>query len=52
MEDKVIALFEFELLEGQVRKVNERHYKLVLPDELTQEDLARYRQRFDASGSA
>lgn len=51
MEGEVIALFEFELSEGQVRKVNERHYKLVLPDELTQEDLARYRQRFDASGS-
>lgn len=47
MADEVIALFEFELAEGEVRKVRERHYKLVAPDELTREDLALYRQRFD-----
>ncbi len=47
MADEVIALFEFELAEGEVRKVSERHYKLVAPDELTREDLALYRQRFD-----
>ncbi len=47
MVSEVIALFEFEFVEGQVRKVSERHYKLVLPEELTQEDVALYRQRFD-----
>ena len=47
MAGEVIALFEFEFVEGQIRKVSERHYKLVSPGELTQEDIARYRQRFD-----
>lgn len=47
MADEVIALFEFEFVEGQVRKVSERHYKLVSPEELTQENIALYRQRFD-----
>lgn len=47
MADEVIALFEFEVVEGQVRKVSERHHKLVLPEQLTQEDIALYRQRFD-----
>lgn len=47
MADEVIALFEFEFMESQVRKGSERHYKLVLPEELTQEDIIRYSQRFD-----
>ena len=45
MAEDVIALFEFELAEGEVRKAAERHYKLVLPEELSSEDLTRYQQR-------
>lgn len=45
MAEGVIALFEFEVIEGEVRKAAERHYKLVPPSELSVEDLERYRQR-------
>lgn len=46
MQDHVIAMFEFALEEESgVVKVAERHYKLVSPDEVSDEDLLRYRQR-------
>ncbi len=49
MADDVIALFEFtvdETEEGdEVRKVNESHYRLAAPSELSREELERYRQR-------
>ena len=45
MHDDVIALFAFEKIDGEVRILTERHYKLVDPSELTAEDLAAYRRR-------
>lgn len=47
MRDKVIALFSFERIDGDVKVLSERHYKLVEPNELTAEDLAAYRRRTD-----
>ncbi len=43
----LIALFELDLQEGEVRKVAEKHYRLVPPDELTPEELQRYRNRVE-----
>ena len=43
--DDVIALFAFEKIDGDVKVLMERHYRLVDSGELTDEDLALYRQR-------
>ena len=45
MRDDVIALFAFEKIEDEVKISTERHYKLVDPSKLTDEDLAAYRSR-------
>ena len=45
MADAVIALFEFELGDDGIRIAAERHYRLVQPDALRDEDLAAYRTR-------
>jgi len=45
MEGNVIALFQFEQTEEGVGISEEKHYKLVTPDELSPEELARYVQR-------
>lgn len=45
MKDDTIAVFEFEEQYGDIRVASERHYQLVPPEELTNEDLTRYRQR-------
>jgi hypothetical protein len=45
MDGGIIALLEFEEADGGVRISAERHYKLVSPDEVTAEDLVKYRQR-------
>ncbi len=42
-----IALFEFEQSGDGLLISEERHYRLVPPEELTDEDLARYRERLD-----
>lgn len=47
--ENVIALFELGLEDGEIRKVAERHYKLVPPALLTDEELLQYRMRGDAS---
>lgn len=44
MRDDVIALFEFEVTDEQVTIRDEKHYRLVPPDELTAEELAQYRR--------
>ena len=41
----VIALFEFEQVDDDIRIAAEKHYQLVQPDAVTDEDLGRYRQR-------
>lgn len=45
MADDVIALFEFQQNAGVVELVRERHYRLVPSDQITPEDLERYRQQ-------
>ena len=49
MADEVIALFEFTVDEtedgDEVRKVDESHYRLVAPADLSRDELERYRQR-------
>lgn len=45
MDDRLIALFAFENGDAGARIVSERHYRLVSPDELTDEELAEYRGR-------
>jgi hypothetical protein len=45
MKDHVIALFEFAQDENGVGVYAEKHYKLVPPEEVTDEDLKAYRQR-------
>lgn len=44
MRDDVIALFEFELSGDEVTVRDEKHYRLVAPDELSPEELAQYRR--------
>ena len=45
MQDDLIALFEFEQQDDDLRVVSEKHYQLVPPEAVTQEDLVRYRRR-------
>lgn len=45
MSNDVIALFEFENGDEGVGIASERHYKLVPPEDVTKDDLRRYRQR-------
>jgi hypothetical protein len=47
MTEGVIALFEFEESEDGIVISAEKHYKLVPPEEVTDSDLARYRERGD-----
>jgi hypothetical protein len=45
IEGGIIALFEFEQADGNVRISSEKHYKLVPPEEVTSEDLRNYQRR-------
>ncbi len=45
MKDDVIALFEFEQQADDIRVASEKHYQLVPPEAVTDEDLLGYRQR-------
>ena len=45
MADNLIALFEFEVGAQGIAVVQERHYRLVPPESMTEEDLLAYRQR-------
>lgn len=45
MDDNLIALFEFEETEEGVGIVAEKHYLLVAPDDLSEEELTKYRER-------
>ena len=45
VDNNTIALFEFELQDDEVRIVSEKHYQLVELDQMTVEDLRRYRER-------
>lgn len=45
MAEGVIALFEFEETEAGIAITAEKHYKLVPPEEVTDADLEKYRER-------
>ena len=45
MADNVIALFDFEQGDDRLHKGLEKHYRLVAPDEITPEELVKYRRR-------
>ena len=45
LADDVIALFEFAQVGDDIRIAAEKHYQLVQPDAVTDEDLSRYRQQ-------
>lgn len=45
MEDDLIALFSFEETDNGISMSEERHYRLVTPEHMTDEDLAAYRKR-------
>ena len=45
MKDDVISLFEFEQQGDDIRIAAEKHYQLVPPDAVTDEDLVAYRER-------
>ncbi|MFZ2447032.1 MAG: hypothetical protein WAW37_11795 [Syntrophobacteraceae bacterium] len=45
MKDDLIALFMFEMGSKGIALLSERHYRLVAPAEISQEDLRNYRSR-------
>lgn len=45
MADELIALFEFEIGDEGLKVSEERHYRLVPPEDMTPEDLDNYRRR-------
>ena len=45
MQNDQIALFEFVQDDDDIRIASEKHYRLVPPDAVTAEDLAKYAQR-------
>ena len=45
LQNHLVALFEFEQHDDDIRVASEKHYRLVPPDAVTEEDLARYRRR-------
>jgi hypothetical protein len=45
IEDNLLALFSFEMNENGVAISDEKHYRLVLPEQMTDADLANYRKR-------
>ncbi len=45
MESDLIAMFELAIHEGEVRVVDEKHYRLVPSEQISQEDLKAYNSR-------
>lgn len=43
MSNDLIAMFELTLFEGEVKVVQEKHYRLVLANQISEEDLQNYR---------
>lgn len=43
MNNGLIAMFELSIYEGEVKIVQEKHYKLVPADQITENDLQNYR---------
>ena len=47
IDAQLIALFEYELSEGEVKIALEKHYRLVPPSAISPEELQKYRTRLD-----
>lgn len=47
MDDNVVALFALQEQENEIRLVRESHYRIVPPDEISHEDLIRYRHSIE-----
>ncbi len=47
LPDDVIVLSELELIDDDLRKVSEKHYRLVSHNELSNEELESYKARLD-----
>jgi len=47
MEDNMVALFEFEMSEGEVFVREEKHYRIVTDEDLMDEEIASYRSSRD-----
>ena len=47
MQEAIIALFEFEEADGQIRIVTEKHYRLVPRNQMSTDDLEAYKLRSD-----
>jgi hypothetical protein len=47
IESDLIALFQFDMSDTGVSQTSERHYRLVAPDDVAEEDLKTYRARTD-----
>jgi hypothetical protein len=45
MTDGTIAMFELTVDGDEVKVVEERHYRLVPADEISEKDMAEYRRR-------
>ena len=45
MADDLIALFAFERVDGTVKVIDEKHYRLVRPDQLSAQELLAYQGR-------
>ncbi|HEX8020830.1 hypothetical protein [Mucilaginibacter sp.] len=45
MPNGAIVLFEFESFEGEITIVSEKHYRLVLPNELSDKEIEMYKTR-------
>ena len=45
MNQDLVAMFEFEVVDGDIKIVAEKQYELVAPELVTQDELVRYRQR-------
>lgn len=45
MQEGVIAMFEFDFQEGEIRKESEKHYKLVSPEQLSLEEIQKYQSK-------
>ena len=50
MRKDQIALFEFVREGDDIRIASEKHYRLVPPDDVTNDDLAKYTRRLEGGG--
>lgn len=44
MADDVIAIIELALVDDEIKKITEKHYKLVPPENISNEELIQFTQ--------